>query len=84
MDSPKPDPYLISRDLIANAIATAKVLGENRRITRLVASSVKRFMDDMDDGEALLSHALACISAEDAGDVPLLKAALLDLSAARL
>ena len=72
-------PYQATSDLIASAIGTAKVLGENRRITNLVASSVGRFvmeMDDSDDGDELLSHALGCISEQDAKYVPALCSAL--------
>jgi hypothetical protein len=75
----KPNPYQATTDLIANAIGTGKVLGENRRITNLVASSVARFvleMDDSDAGDELLSHALSCISAQDAEHVPTLHSAL--------
>lgn len=80
MGSPKPDPYQVVSDLIANAIATARVLGENRRIANLVAGSVNRYMAETDDGDALLTYALGCISAEDAGHVPVLKASLEVLS----
>ncbi|MBI3480114.1 MAG: hypothetical protein HY016_07145 [Nitrosomonadales bacterium] len=75
----KADPYQAITDLIANAIGTAKVFGENRRITNLVASSILRFADEMNDSDAgneLLSHALSCISAQDAGHVPALYSAL--------
>lgn len=79
MGKPKSNPYQATADLIANTIGTAKVLGENRRITNLVASSVGRFvaeMDDSDAGDELLSHALSCISAQDAEHVPALHSAL--------
>ena len=36
MAKPKQNPYQTTSDLIANAIGTAKVVGENRRITNLV------------------------------------------------
>jgi hypothetical protein len=83
MAKPKPNPYQTTSDLIANAISTAKVFGENRRITSLVASSIGRFileMEDSDAGDELLSHALSCISAQDAEHVPILHSALNALS----
>ncbi len=86
MAKPKPNPYRTTSELIANAIVTAKVMGENRRITNLVASSIGRFileMDDSDAGDELLAHALACISAQDAEHVPTLHAALNALAVAR-
>jgi len=83
MGDDKPDPFAVIAGLIANAIQTARVFGENRRISNLVAGSVARFMADMDDGDALVTHALGCIDAEDAGHVPALKASLLSLSAGR-
>jgi hypothetical protein len=86
MSKPKPNPYQTTSDLIANAIGTARVLGENKRITNLVSSSIGRFvleMDDSDAGDELLSHALSCISAKDAEYVPTLHAALNALLVAR-
>jgi hypothetical protein len=82
----KPNPYQATANLIANAIGTAKVFGENRRITNLVASSILRFaaeMDDSDAGDELLSHALSCISAQDAEHVPGLHLALSTLLTSR-
>jgi len=81
--SPKPDPYRVTRELIANAVQTARFLGENLRISNLVAGSVGRLMAELDDGDALLTHALACIAAEDAGYVPVLQARLQAMSASR-
>jgi hypothetical protein len=74
----KPDPYAATAALIANAITTAKVLGENPRITRLVVSSVGRFAAELDGavsdgsspGRALLQFALTRVSAADAPLVP--------------
>ncbi len=86
MAKPKPNPYQTTSDLIANAIVTAKVMGENRRITNLVASSIAKFileMDDSDAGDELLAHAASCISAQDATYVPTLHAALKALTDAR-
>ena len=79
MGKHKQSPYQTTSDLIANAIGTARVLGENQRITSLVASSIGRFileMDDSDAGDELLSHALSCISDQDAECVPKLHLAL--------
>lgn len=87
MGKPKLSPYQATSDLIANAIGTAKVFGENRRITNLVASSVGRFileMEDSDAGDELLSHALGCISAQDAEHVPTLHSALNALLVSRV
>lgn len=76
----KTDPYKASEELIANAIGTARVFGENPRITRLVASSVGRFAAELDKngspGAALVEHALELISEQDAQFVPGLLAAL--------
>jgi hypothetical protein len=81
MSDDKPDPFEVVSELVTNAIQTAKVFGENRRISNLVAGSVSRFMADMDDGDALVSHALGYIDAEAAGYVPELTASLQALSA---
>lgn len=76
--SAKPDPYLATTDLVANAIASARVLGESPRITRLVASSVGRFAAEMDReaGEALVRQALDQIGPEFQASVPELFARL--------
>jgi hypothetical protein len=79
MAKSKLNPYQATSDLIASAIGTAKVFGENRRITNLVASSIGRFvleMEDSDAGDELLAHALSCIRAQDAEHVPTLHSAL--------
>jgi hypothetical protein len=86
MGKHKINPYQATADLIANAIGTAKVFGENRRITNLVASSILRFAEEMDGsdaGDELLSHALGCIGAQDAGHVPTLHSTLNALLLAR-
>lgn len=86
MGKPKQNPYQTTSDLITSAIGTAKVLGENRRITNLVASSIGKLileMDDSDAGDDLLAHALSCINAQDAEHVPTLYSALHALSVAR-
>lgn len=73
----KVDPYAASAALIANAITTARVLGETPRITRLVVSTIGRFAAELDgpegsnqQGKALLQYALTRISASDAPLVP--------------
>ena len=81
----KPDPYATTEALIANAITTARVLGENARITGLVASSIGRFAAELDaaaegvigdtpaaesPGRALLQFALSHIDADAAAIVP--------------
>lgn len=86
MAKPKANTYQTTSELIANAIGTAKVLGENRRITNLVSSSIGKFileMDDSDAGDELLAHALSCISTQDAEHVPSLYASLNALLVAR-
>jgi hypothetical protein len=86
MSKPRPNPYQTTSDLIANTIGTARVFGENRRITNLVSSSIGKLvleMNDCDAGEALLSHALSCISTQDAEYVPALHEALKALLTAR-
>ena len=71
-----PNPYLVVSELIANAIDTARVCGENRRISTLVAGSVGRFMAEKDDDGALLDHAMSCIADDDTAYVPILLALL--------
>lgn len=79
-------PYQVTTELIENAIATARVMGENTRIASLVAGSVGRFAAEMDDdaGDALLAHALVCIQEQGVELVPGLYAALQALSAGRI
>ena len=87
MGKSRQNPYQTTSDLIANAIGTARVLGENRRITNLVSSSIGRFILEMDDtgsGDELLSHALSCISVEDVEHVPKLYSALKALLVSRV
>lgn len=82
------DPFQATADLISNAIGTARVFGENPRITRLVASSVGKFAIELDKtpdavapGAQLVTYALAQISEQDALFVPKLHASLLELAA---
>ena len=78
----KTDFYRVTADLIANAVMSARVLGENPRITRLVAGSVGRYMREMDTapgsapGEELLEFALDCLEERGPEQVPALAAAL--------
>lgn len=78
----KVDHYRTTARLIANAVGTAKVLGENARINRLVVGSVGRYMREMDatpgsaPGEELLDFALDCLQEQGAGHAPALAAAL--------
>jgi hypothetical protein len=86
MIKPRSNPYQATTDLIANAIGTAKVFGENRRISNLVASSILRFAEEMGDsdaGDELFSHALECINEQDAGHVPALQLVLSTLRLSR-
>lgn len=73
----------IVADLIANAIGTSKVAGENSRITRLVAGSIDRFATELRSGErdeeakALVRHAAALLVEQDGAKVvPALTAAV--------
>jgi len=83
------DHYRATAGLIANAVMSARVLGENQRITRLVASSVGRFMQEMDatpgsaPGEELLDFALDCLQEQGPECVPALASALRALAAGR-
>ncbi|GAB2182262.1 hypothetical protein DLREEDagrD3_24850 [Denitratisoma sp. agr-D3] len=74
----KPDPFLASATLVDNAVTAARVLGENPRISRLVASSVGRFAAELapEEGQALIRHALARIGAEEVPLVPKLHGGL--------
>lgn len=65
----------IVSDLIANAISSSRVAGENSRITRLVAGSIDRFAAELRGGERndeareLVEHAAALLAEYDAADV---------------
>lgn len=87
MAKPKPDHFKATAALISNAVGTARVFGENPRITRLVASSIGRFAAELDNapdtvtaGAHLISYALAQISEQDALFVPRLHASLAELA----
>lgn len=87
MTKPKPDHFEATAALISNAIGTARVFGENPRITRLVASSIGRFAAELDNapdtiaaGAQLIRYALAQISEQDALFVPKLHASLEELA----
>jgi len=83
------DYHAVVTDLIANAIKTSKVTGENGRITRLVAGSIGRFAaelrgsDHADEARALIEHARELLDAGDGAEiVPSLTAAVAALEAA--
>ena len=65
----------IVADLIANAISSARVVGENSRITRLVAGNIGRFAAELRSGERdneareLVEHAVALLAAGDGIEV---------------
>jgi hypothetical protein len=87
MSRKKTDPYEATADLISNAIGTARVFGENPRITRLVASTVGKFAIELDNapdagspGVRLVNYALAQISEQDALFIPKLHASLVELA----
>lgn len=80
----------IVSDLIANAVSTSRVAGENGRITRLVAGSIGRFAAELKVGnqaaeaDALLTHALQLLDeSEGAEVVPALAAAVEAMAAMR-
>jgi len=81
------DPYRATAELIANAASTARVFGESRRVTQLVASSVQRFAlkidEDGGDGDELLAFALESIAEHEAGHLAGLQAALNAVAEAR-
>lgn len=86
----KTDYYRTVADLIVNTITSAKIVGENRKLTGLVAGSVTRFVRELDNesgdeeqGDALLDFARECIEEHGAEHVPNLAAALNTLAAAR-
>ena len=75
-------------DLIAQAIGSARVAGENGRITRLVAGSIDRFAAELRNGEregearALVAHAAAQLAEADGAEVvPALTAAVQAMAA---
>lgn len=77
------DYHAIVTDLIANAIKTSRVTGENGRITRLVAGSIGRFAAELtvgnqqDEAVALIEHARELLDAGDGAElVPALTAAV--------
>lgn len=73
----------IVSDLIANAIGSSRVVGENRRVTRLVAGSIDRFAAELrtdarnDEARALINHAATLLAESGGADVvPTLTAAV--------
>lgn len=81
----KQDPFEAVTRLINSALTTAKIFGENQRASRLAASSVGRFMQELDaspggrPGLELLEHALDLIDEEQEENVPLLMRGLASL-----
>ncbi|MGE0013712.1 MAG: hypothetical protein AB7S62_15965 [Azoarcus sp.] len=80
-------PRIVS-ELIANAISTSRMAGENGRITRLVAGSIKRFAaaltadNQKTEAVALIAHAIHLLDEYEAADVvPELTAAVEALAA---
>jgi hypothetical protein len=65
----------IVSDLIANALGSSRVAGENSRITRLVAGSIERFAAELrvaaraDEAGELVEHAAALLAEHDGADV---------------
>lgn len=77
------DYHRIVADLIGNAIASARVTGENGRITRLVAGSIGRFAAELklgakaDEAHKLVEDAVRLLEQQDgARIVPALSAAV--------
>lgn len=78
----------IISDLIANAISSSRVAGENSRITRLVAGSIERFSAELragardDEARDLVEHAAALLTEYDGADlVPALTATVQAMAA---
>ena len=78
----------IVSDLIANAIGSSRITGENSRITRLVAGSIERFAAELrvgardDEAHALVAHAAALLAESNGADVvPALTAAVAAMTA---
>jgi hypothetical protein len=78
----------IITDLIANAIGSSRVAGENSRITRLVAGSIERFSAELragareDEARDLVDHAAALLVEYDGADlVPALTATVQAMAA---
>lgn len=77
----------IVADLIANALASARVTGENGRITRLVAGSIGRFAGELrqaakaDEAQRLIDEAADLLARNDgARIVPALTAAVVAMT----
>lgn len=80
----------IVADLIANAISSSRVTGENGRITRLVAGSIDRFATELrsearDDEARKLVEQAAALLVENRGTdvVPALTAAVAAMAGRR-
>lgn len=70
------DRFEAATEMVATAIQTAGVFGENQRITRLIVGNLGRMAAELDaepgspGGRALIRHALAGIDAAEAALVP--------------
>ncbi|MEW5787430.1 MAG: hypothetical protein AB1899_06210 [Pseudomonadota bacterium] len=79
----------IIRDLIANAVGSARVAGENSRITRLVAGSLERFAAELrteqrdDEARQLVSLAADLLAEKDGDEVVPTLTAVVEAMAAR-
>ena len=76
------DRFEAATEMVATAIQTAGVFGENQRVTRLIVGKLGRMAAELDaepgspGGRALIRHALAGIDPDDALLVPVLLAGL--------
>lgn len=79
----------IITDLIANAISSSRVTGENSRVTRLVAGSVERFAAELrhggrdDEARELVELAAGLLADYDGAEVVPALTATVDAMAAR-
>lgn len=83
------DRFEAAAEMVATALQTAQIFGENQRITRLIVGNIGRMAAELDatpdgpSGLALIRHALTAIP-DDAGTlVPALRAGLETLAADR-
>lgn len=83
------DRFEAAAEMVATAIQTAGVFGENQRITRLIVGNIGRMAAELDaepgspGGRALLRHAIAGIAPDDALLVPKLLQGLQELDRQR-
>ena len=70
------DRFEAAAEMVATALQTAQIFGENQRITRLIVGNLGRMAAELDaepgspGGRALIRHALAGIDATEAALVP--------------